>query len=152
MDKKDQHIIRELQQNGRLTNNELADRVNLSPSPCLRRVRNLERAGIITGYGAIVDQVAYGLPVTVFVRIRLEHHNKEAVQVFEEHVNRIDEILDCYLMTGGNDYLLRVIIRNLEDYEVFIREKIHQIPSISSIDTSFAYGTVKQNRAFAPVI
>ncbi|PHR56443.1 MAG: AsnC family transcriptional regulator [Robiginitomaculum sp.] len=152
MDKIDQHIIRELQQNGRLTNNELASRVHLSPSPCLRRVRNLEQAGIIVGYAALIDQKAYGLPVTVFIRIKLELHNKEAVRVFEERLGEIDEILDCYLMAGDSDYLLRVIIANLEAYETFIREKIHPIPAISSIDTSFAYGTLKRNRAFAKVI
>jgi DNA-binding Lrp family transcriptional regulator len=152
MDLKDQQIIRELQLNGRLTNNELADRVNLSPSPCLRRVRNLERSGVIAGYAALIDQSAYGLPITVFIRIKLEHHNKQAVQVFEKHVGEIDEILDCYLMTGDSDYLLRVIVDSLEAYEAFIREKIHQIPSIASIATSFAYGTIKQNRVFARVI
>ena len=152
MDAKDQQIIRELQLDGRLTNNELAERVNLSPSPCLRRLRNLEKSGVIQGYTALVDQAAYGLPITVFIRIRLEHHNKEAVQSFERHINRIDEVLDCYLMTGDSDYLLRVIVESLASYEDFIREKIHRIPSIASIDTSFAYGTVKQNRAFASVI
>ena len=148
MDKIDQHIIRELQHDGRLTNNELAERVNLSPSPCLRRLRNLEKQGIIHGYTALVNQKAYGLPITVFIRIRLEHHSKEAVETFESHICRIDEVLDCYLMTGGADYLLRVIVESLETYETFIREKIHQIPSVASIDTSFAYGIVKHNRVF----
>lgn len=151
MDIKDQQIVRELQLNGRLTNNELADRVNLSPSPCLRRVRNLERAGVISGYTALVDQKAYGLPITAFIRIRLEHHNKGAVKVFETKISEIDEVLDCYLMTGDCDYLLRIIVESLEAYETFIREKIHEIPSIASIGTSFAYGTVKQNRSFALV-
>ena len=149
MDAKDRRIIRELQLDGRLTNHELADRVNLSPSPCLRRLRNLEKAGIIQGYTALIDQNAYGLPITVFVRIRLEHHSRESVQTFEQHITRIDEILDCYLMTGGSDYLLRIIVESLEAYETFIREKIHLIPSIASIDTSFAYGIVKQTRVFA---
>ena len=149
LDAKDRHIIRELQLDGRLSNHELADRVNLSPSPCLRRLRNLEKAGIIQGYTALVDQKAYGLPITVFIRIRLEHHSQESVQTFEENVARIDEVLDCYLMTGDSDYLLRVIVESLEKYEVFIREKIHRIPSIASINTSFAYGIVKQNRVFA---
>jgi len=149
LDAKDRHIIRELQLDGRLSNHELADRVNLSPSPCLRRLRNLEKAGIIQGYTALVDQKAYGLPITVFIRIRLEHHSKGSVRTFEENVARIDEVLDCYLMTGDSDYLLRVIVESLEKYEVFIREKIHQIPSIASINTSFAYGIVKQNRVFA---
>ena len=152
MDKKDQEIVRNLQLNGRLTNQELAEKVNLSNSPCLRRVRNLERDGIIAGYTAIVDQKAYGLPITVFIRVKLERHNKEAIKVFEHHIAKIDEILDCYLMTGESDYLLRAIVDNLDSYEEFIREKVHQIPSIASISTSFAYGTVKQTRVFARVM
>ena len=149
MDIKDRQIIRELQRDGRLSNHELAERVNLSPSPCLRRLRNLEKSGVIQGYTALIDQKAYGLPVTVFIRIRLEHHSRQAVEVFEDSIARIDEILDCYLMTGDCDYLLRVIVESLEVYENFIREKIHKIPAIASIDTSFAYGVVKQTRVFA---
>lgn len=149
MDSKDRQIIRELQQNGRLTNNELAERVNLSPSPCLRRLRNMEKSGIIRGYTALVDQKAYGLPITVFVRIRLEHHSQEAVTTFERNILDMEEVLECHLMTGDVDYLLHVIVESLETYETFIRQKIHRIPSIASIDTSFAYGVVKQNRVFA---
>jgi len=148
MDVKDRQIIRELQINGRLTNQELAERVNLSPSPCLRRLRNLEQSGAIQGYTALVDQKAYGLPVTVLIRIRLERHSEETIRVFEKQVARIDEILDCYLMTGDIDYLLRVIVESLEAYEDFIRSKIHSIPGVASIETSFAYGIVKQARVY----
>jgi len=148
MDARDRQIIRELQKDGRLTNQDLAERVNLSPSPCLRRLRNLEEAGVITGYTAVVDQKAMGLGVTAFIRIRLERHSDEAVKTFEAKVARIDEVLDCWLLAGGDDYLLRVIIGSLEDYEDFIRRRIHAIPGIASIDTSFAYGTVKATRVF----
>ena len=148
MDVKDRQIIRELQMNGRLTNQELAERVNLSPSPCLRRLRNLEQSGAIQGYTALVDQKAYGLPVTVLIRIRLERHSEETILAFENQVKHIDEILDCYLMTGDSDYLLRVIVESLEAYEDFIRRKIHSIPGIASIETSFAYGIVKQARVY----
>ncbi len=146
MDSKDQQILRELQKNGRLSNAELAERVDLSPSPCLRRLRNLEQSGIIEGYTAIVNQKAYGLPITVFVQIRLNHHSSSAAQAFERNIRKIDEIIDCHLMTGDTDYLLRVVVPSLEDYETFIRERIHPIPSIASINTSFAYGVVKQSR------
>ena len=148
MDVKDRQIIRELQIDGRLTNQELAERVNLSPSPCLRRLRNLEQSGAIRGYTALVDQKAYGLPVTVLIRIRLERHSEETIRVFEDTVKRIDEILDCYLMTGDVDYLLRVIVESLEAYEDFIRRKIHPIPGVASIETSFAYGIVKHARVY----
>ncbi|GGQ05359.1 MULTISPECIES: Lrp/AsnC family transcriptional regulator [Streptomyces] len=148
MDAVDLQIIRELQTDGRLSNQELADRVRLSPSPCLRRVRRLEEAGLIRGYTAMVDQVAFGLPVTVFVRIRLERHTAEAVRLFEEHVAVIEHIQDCYLMAGSSDYLLRVVIEDLEAYEALVRHRIHAIPGIASIESSFAYGSVKQSRTY----
>lgn len=148
MDAKDRKIIRALQENGRLTNQELAERVNLSPSPCLRRLRNLERQGIIRGYIALVDQQAYGLPITVFLRIRLERHSKDAIRLFEERIVEIPEILDCFLMTGGADYLLRAIVADLQSFEGFVRQKLHDISGIASIDTSFAYGTVKQTHVY----
>lgn len=148
MDAKDRQIIRALQEDGRLTNQDLAERVHLSPSPCLRRLRNLEAAGVITGYTALVDQKAYGLPITVFIRIRLERHSEETVRTFEQQIGRIDEVLDCYLLAGGDDYLLRVIVASLEAFEDFIRRRIHAIPGIASIDTSFAYGVVKQTRVY----
>ncbi|MCF6321577.1 MAG: Lrp/AsnC family transcriptional regulator [Rhizobiaceae bacterium] len=146
MDEKDLQILRELQKDGRQSNTDLAERVNLSPSPCLRRLRILEQSGVIEGYTAIVNQKAYGLPVTVFIQIRLEHHSIEVAQEFERRIQNIDEVMDCHLMTGDTDYLLRVVVQNLEAYESFIRTHIHPIPSIASINTSFAYGMVKQSR------
>ena len=116
MDTKDRQIVRLLQQDGRLTNQDLAERVGLSPSPCLRRVRLLEQAGVIQGYGAIVDQQRYGLPVTAFIRVRLERHARDLVQQFEEAIRQLDEVMDCHLLTGDADYLLRVIVADLESY------------------------------------
>ncbi|MBZ0162128.1 MAG: Lrp/AsnC family transcriptional regulator [Notoacmeibacter sp.] len=151
MDAKDRQIIRALQINGRLTNQELSEKVNLSPSPCSRRVHALEERGVIAGYTALVDQKAYGLPLTVFIRIRLDQHSKEAVARFEHGVAEIDEILDCFLMTGVADYLLRVIVADLDAYESFVRNRLHAIPGIASIDTSFAYGIVKQTQVYPAV-
>ncbi|HXV23171.1 MAG TPA: Lrp/AsnC family transcriptional regulator [Alphaproteobacteria bacterium] len=151
MDDKDRQIIAALQENGRLTNQELSERVNLSPSPCLRRVRLLEDAGIIRGYTALVDEVAYGLPITAFVRIRLERHTERAVRAFEQRVRDIDAIIDCYVMTGDADYLLRVLVESLQDYETFVRSRLHMIEGIASIDTSFAYGVVKRAARFPNV-
>lgn len=150
MDAIDRRILRELQKDGRLTNQELSERVNLSPSPCLRRVKNLEKAGIIGGYAAIVDQEAYGLPVTVFLQVRLDRHSEESVKAFETAVERIDEIMECYLMAGDRDYLLRVVVASLADYEDFIRRRIHKIPGIASLDSSFAYGVVKRSQMLPP--
>lgn len=152
MDAKDHQIIRMLQENGRLTNQELADRVNLSPSPCLRRVRKLEDDGIISGYAAIVDQKRYGLAITAFLRVRLLRHGEAEVRLFEDRISALDEVLDCFLMTGDADYLLRVAVADLESYEVFIRQKMHAIPGIAALDTSFAYGTVKAARSLPMTI
>ncbi|MES0812331.1 Lrp/AsnC family transcriptional regulator [Roseibium sp. SCPC15] len=148
MDAKDRQIIRALQQDGRMTNQDLADSVNLSPSPCLRRLRNLEASGAIRGFAVDVDPEAYGLPITVFVRIRLERHNEEDVRNFESRVQTIDEVLECHVLTGAMDYQLRVVVSGLDAYEDFIRNRIHPIGGIASIDTSFVYGTVKKTAVF----
>jgi len=148
MDSKDRQIIRALQQNGRMSNQDLAEAVNLSPSPCLRRMRNLEKQGVIRGFSAEVDAAAYGLPITVFVRIRLERHNETDVQHFERRIAMIEEVLECHILTGAMDYQLRVLVPDLEAYEDFIRNRIHPIGGIASIDTSFVYSTVKRSAVF----
>ena len=108
----------------------------------------LEARGVIRGYAAQVDQKAYGLPITVFVRIRLDQHSEAVVRGFETRIAAADEILDCYLMTGDADYLLRVVATDLDAYERFVRQTLHAIPGIASIDTSFAYGVVKHRQVF----
>ncbi|MAJ77739.1 Lrp/AsnC family transcriptional regulator [Sulfitobacter sp. TMED3] len=148
MDGKDREIIKALQRNGRLTNQDLAAQVNLSPSPCLRRTRALEEKGVIKGYTAIVDERAYGLPVTALVRIRLSSHTGDVVKLFEKKVHETEQILDCYVITGSEDYLLRVLVEDLKSYEEFVRHKLHNIPGIASIDSSFAYGVLKQSNVF----
>ena len=116
--------------------------------PCLRRLRNLERSGAIKGYAVEADAAMYGLPVTVFVRIKLERHNEEDVRLFESRVAAMDEVLECHIMTGAMDYQLRVIVSGLDDYERFIRNRSHPIGCIASIDTSFVYSTVKKTSRF----
>lgn len=145
IDDKDRQIIAVLQANGRISNQDLAEAVNLSPSPCLRRTRILERDGVIRGYTAVIDEQAYGLPVMAFVRIKLQIHSEQSVAAFEAAIQAIDAVLDCYVMTGSSDYLLRVVVGSLNDYEHFIRSRIHPIPGVASIDTSFAYGNVKRS-------
>ena len=144
MDSKDRQILAILQAEGRLSNQELADRVALSASPTLRRVRLLEEAGVIQGYAALVDQKALGLPVTAFIRVKLERHGDEAVNAFEAAIRDMPEVMDCWLMTGQSDYLLRAVVSGLDAYETFIRQKLQRLPGIAGIDTSFAYGRVKQ--------
>lgn len=148
LDARDLQIVRALQDDGRLSNLDLAQRVNLSPSPCLRRVRLLEEAGVIRGYSADVDPRALGLNVTAFIRITLTRHDRDAVARFESRVRDIDEILDCHLLTGEADYLLRVMVPDLDAYEGFVRNRLHAIPGTASITTSLVYGTVKSSRVF----
>jgi len=145
VDKIDKKILRELQRNGRITNQELADSVNLSPSPCLRRVKQLEASGMIKGYTAEVDHEAYGLPIIAFVRIELERHSAAIVQEFENGIKLVDNVLECYVMSGRSDYLLKVLVKDLHDYEHFVRHQLQEIPNIASIDSSFAYGVVKRS-------
>jgi Lrp/AsnC family leucine-responsive transcriptional regulator len=148
MDDKDRQIIRALQRDGRMSNQDLAVAVNLSPSPCLRRLRNLEKRGVIRGYSARVEPRAYGLAITAFVRIRLERHDEATVGSFEREVGRMEEVLECHVMTGHSDYQLRVVIDSLDAYEAFIRTRLQRVGGIGSIDTSFAYGTVKDSMVF----
>ncbi|MCO7262359.1 Lrp/AsnC family transcriptional regulator [Dickeya zeae] len=148
IDSTDRQIIALLQQEGRLTIQELSQKINLSPTPCLRRVRLLEKAGVISGYTAVVNEEAYGLPITALVRIRLEHHSESSVRAFEQSVGFIDEIMDCYVMAGDADYLLRVLVGSFRDYERFVRDKLQKIGGIAAIETSFAYGVVKRSKVF----
>jgi Lrp/AsnC family leucine-responsive transcriptional regulator len=113
----------------------LSEQVHLSPLPCLRRVRAVEDSGVIRGYTAIIDEEAIGLAVIAFVRVRLALHKK----------GKMDAVMDCYLITGDAEYLLRVVVRSLKEYERFVRERINVVPGIASIETSFAYGQVKRS-------
>ena len=144
MDELDYKILRALQHDGRQTNQDLAALVGLSPSPCLRRVRILEESKVIQGYTAVVDQATYGLPINVFVSLRLERQDDPTIRKFEKAIERLDEIVECYLMTGSRDYLLRVVSENLNTYEIFVRRKLATIAGVSNIESSFALGQVKR--------
>lgn len=138
LDAIDKHILTLLQENARLSNVDLADAVGLSPSPCLRRVRALEDGNVITGYAALVDQEAVGLPVSVFVMVSLERQIEHALDEFESAVAALPEVMECYLMTGDSDYLLRVVTRDLRAYEAFLMQHLTKFPGVSSIKSSFA--------------
>jgi Lrp/AsnC family transcriptional regulator, leucine-responsive regulatory protein len=143
LDAIDRKILAALQDNGRLSNVELAERVGLSPSPCLRRVRMLEDAGMITRYVALLDQKAVGLPVSVFISIKLERQQEDDLDHFEAAVRKYPEVLECYLMTGTRDYLLRVATRDLAAYERFLKTKLTRVENVASIESSFALKQVK---------
>ncbi|MCK9549543.1 Lrp/AsnC family transcriptional regulator [Aquamicrobium sp.] len=145
LDAIDRKILRALQADGKISVGELADRVGLSPSPCARRIRLMENAGVIKGYAAIVDQKKVGLPISAFASIKLERQREEDLDRFEEAVSRWPEVLDCYLMTGQRDYLMRIVAADLESYERFIKDRLTRLENVASIETSFALGQVKRS-------
>jgi Lrp/AsnC family transcriptional regulator, leucine-responsive regulatory protein len=147
LDAIDRRLLLALQENARLSATELAERIGLTVSPCLRRLRQLEEAGVITGYATVLDQAKVGLPVSVFVSIKLERQTEDGLAKFEAAIKRAPEVLDCYLMTGPRDYLLRVAARDLADYERFVKGTLTRIPGIASIESSFALSQVKHSAA-----
>ncbi len=143
----DRKILALLQTDGRMTMQELADRVGLSISPCHRRVKLLEERGIITRYVATVDQKALGLHVSVFISIKLARQKVEDLDRFAKAISKWDEVLECYLMTGNRDYLLRVVAADLASYEAFLKNKLTRLDGIASIESSFALSQVKYSIA-----
>ena len=139
----DLRILRVLQSEGRIANVDLAEKVGLSPSPCLRRVRLLEKAGVISRYVAVLDQRAVGLPVSVFISVKLERQGEENLDRFAKTIQRWPEVLECYLMTGPRDYWLRVVVPDLAAYERFLKTKLTRLDGIASIESSFALEQVK---------
>ena len=137
LDRIDYRILHFIQNDARMTNTELADHVGLSPSPCLRRVKSLEQAGIIKRYVGIVDAAAVGLPISAFVSISLHNQDRQAIETFQSRVCTYAEVMECYLMTGTSDFLMRVVVPDLQSYERFA-DKLTRIPGISNIQTSFA--------------
>ena len=143
LDAVDRKILAQLQTDGRMSLSDLAGKVGLSPSPCLRRVRMLERDGVISRYVAVLDQQAVGLPVSVFVSIKLERQKQDALDRFAKAIARWPEVLECYLMTGPRDYWLRVVVPDLAAYERFLKQKLTRLDGIASIESSFALEQVK---------
>ena len=134
LDEIDRKILMVLQSDGRISLSDLSGKVNLSPSPCLRRIRRLERSGIISRYVAVLDQAKVGLPVSVFVSIKLESQRVEALERFKRAIAKWPEVLECYLMTGPRDYLLRIVAADLGAYEQFLKQKLTRIDGVASIE------------------
>jgi Lrp/AsnC family leucine-responsive transcriptional regulator len=145
LDDIDRRLLQALQADGRMSIQDLAARIGLSPSPCARRVRLLEDAGVIKGYVAVVDQDKLGLPVSVFASIKLERQREEELDRFAAAVMRWPEVADCFLMTGPRDYLLRIIVSDLAAYERFLKDKLTRLDNVASIESSFALGQVKRS-------
>ncbi len=147
LDRIDRRILEQLQDDGRLSNQELAERVALSPSPCLRRVRGLERAGIIRGYAALLDPLQVGLGLLAFVTVKLEKRGKMPVDQFTRAVQAWPEVIACFSMTGDMDYLMRVQVEDLEHYSRFIMEKLLKQPGVIDIRTNFVLERIKETTA-----
>ena len=147
LDATDLRILRALQDDGSLSNVQLAQRVHLSPSPCLARVKALQAAGVIERYVALVSAASLGLGLNVFISISLTNQSKQALAEFERRIAEHDEVMECYLMTGDSDYLIRVAVADMTALEKFILEQLTPIPGIEKIRSSFALKQVRYKTA-----
>jgi Lrp/AsnC family leucine-responsive transcriptional regulator len=147
LDATDWKILARLQQDARLSNVELARAVNLSPSPCLARVRRLEEGGLISRYVTLLDALALGLTVSVFIQVRLERQVEKALELFEHAIAERPEVMECYLMTGDSDYMLRVMVADVQALERFIVDFLAKIPGVGNLKSSFALKQVKYKTA-----
>ena len=140
-------IISESQNNGDISNLDLAARVGLSPSPCFRRVKRLQMAGVLKKKVTLVDAQKIGLDVSVFVQVTLERQIEENLSFFENEIEKCREVVECYLMTGEADYLLRVVVPDLQAYEFFLKNSLTRFPGVLNIKSSFALNQVKYSTA-----
>lgn len=144
LDELDKRIIRELQRDGRIQNNELAKKVGLSPSPCLRRVKLLEEAGVISRYVAVIDQAKVGLRLSMFARVWLTAQDSETIDLFIDAMRQLPEVVECYIMLGESDALLRVVVADLDDYRCFQSKHLTRKNGIQNVKTDVPSETVKQ--------
>ena len=146
LDRYDRAIVRALQLDGRITNSQWAETVSLSESACLRRVRVLEESGFIEGYTALINQQKAGCPVNVFVNITLERQEQALLRAFEEAARKVPEVMECYLMSGEYDYLLRVVLADTADFERLHSQHLTRLPNVARVHSSFALRTVQKSR------
>ena len=147
MDRIDRRIVAALQRDGRRTLADLSAEVGLSSTPLARRIARLEADGVITGYGARVDQEMLGLPLNAFVFVELDTHNRDAIRGFESRLRQFDEVMECYLMTGTRDVLIRVVAADLAALDRFLEDGLMQMPGIRAMRTSFALRTMIRRAA-----
>ncbi len=143
-------ILRLLSRDGRMTIQELSDQVGLSPTPVTRRLRSLEDRGIITGYSAIIDEAALGYEISVFVSVQLDKQIDQALVTFENAIRDLPQVVDCWLMTGNRDYLMRIATRNLATFEAFLTGTLTKIPGVSNIESSIPIRRIKTGFARKP--
>ena len=147
LDAIDLRILSALQQDGRLTNQELADKVGLSPSPCLRRVRRLERDGFIRAYRAVLDRESVGLGLTVFVDIKVEKHSRDNAKALQDTLAVMPEVVACHMVSGTADFIVEIVVPDLKAYEWFLTEKLLTLPMVGDIRSNFALTQVKSDAA-----
>lgn len=147
LDAIDLRILNALQADGRLSNQQLADQVGLSPSPCLRRVRRLERDGFIRTYRAVLDRESVGLGLTVFVDIKVEKHSRDNAQALQEALAALPEVVSCHMVSGTADFIVEIVVTNLKAYERLLTEKLLTLPMIGDIRSNFALTRVKSDSA-----
>jgi Lrp/AsnC family leucine-responsive transcriptional regulator len=148
LDRYDKQILLALQENGRLSNQELADQIGLSPSPCLRRVRRLEEVGLIEGYRALVNARALGLSLMAFIHISMDRHTPERFENFEQHIKNCPEVLECHLITGQEaDYLLKVIVADMDGFQALLLERLTRIEGVTGVHSSFVMKSPLQKTA-----
>jgi Lrp/AsnC family leucine-responsive transcriptional regulator len=145
LDRTDLRLLAELQAHGRITNAELAERVSLSPSACLRRVQRLEAEGVISGYAAQVDPQAVGLGLQAFVRVQLAKHEASAIERFVAHVGEWEEVVACHALTGDMDYLMHVYVADLEHFSRFLLDRLLNASGVADVNSSFVLRTVKRS-------
>ena len=143
LDRVDRRLLEVLQREGRLSNVALAERVHLSPSPCLRRLKALEHDGVIEGYRAVLDREAVGLGLTVFVELKVEGHSDKLAEAVQEAVTAMPEVVSCHIVSGAADFLLEVVVPDLRAYERFLLGSLLKLPSVSDVRSNFAIRTVK---------
>ena len=145
IDRIDRRILDTLQADGRLSNVDLAERIGLSPSPCLRRVKHLEDAGMIVGYRAVLDRKAIGLGLTVFIELKVGKHSRDNAAMLQEALLAIPEVVSCHMVSGVSDFLAEVVVPDLDAYERLMTDKILTLPTIEDVRSNFAIRTVKSD-------
>jgi len=150
MDKMDKRILQEMQLNGRISNLELAEKVGLSPTPCLRRVKQLEKSGVISRYVTLLDPEVLGYDLLVYVAIEMDRHTPERFSSFETAIKKMDEVLECNIVTGQSaDYLLKVLVKDMRDYERFLLDRLTKIEGVSGVHSSFVLRKIVEKTELA---
>ncbi|AQU84123.1 MAG: Lrp/AsnC family transcriptional regulator [Halomonas sp.] len=147
LDKYDQHILTLLQQQGRITNNELAEQIGLSPAACWRRVKALEESGVIRRFAALVEPSLVGQPLAALVMVTLVRHHIDNTAEFEQRIRQYPEVLQCYATTGNADFVLRVVIEDMAAYDKFLNEKLFTLNGISQVSSNFVLRSIKEETA-----